>query len=49
MAAWIGRETGRDHVPPQRGWAYLRRLDQTWQTPRPYHEQMATAEEREGF
>lgn len=49
VAAWIARETGRDHVHPQRGWAYLRRLDQTWQTPRPYHEQTATPEEQEGF
>lgn len=49
VAAWMGRETGRGHVHPQRGWAYLRRLDQTWQTPRPYHEQTATPEEQEGF
>ena len=49
VAAWIGRETGRAHVHPQRGWAYLRRLDQSWQTPRPHHEQAATPEEQEAF
>ncbi len=49
VAASIARATGRDHVHPQRGWAYLRRLDQTWQTPRPYHEQTATLAEQEGF
>ncbi len=49
VAAWIARETGRDPVHPQRGWAYLRRLDQSWQTPRPRHEQAATPEEQEAF
>lgn len=49
VAAWIARETGRAHVHPQRGWAYLRRLDQTWQTPRPRHEQTASPEDQEAF
>jgi hypothetical protein len=49
VAAWMARETGRDHVHPQRGWVYLRRLDHTWQTPRPRHEQTATPEEQEAF
>ncbi len=49
VAGWIAREIGRAHVHPQRGWAYLRRLDQSWQTPRPRHEQAATPEEQEAF
>lgn len=49
VAAWIATKTGREHVHPQRGWVYLRRLDLTWQTPRPAHERSATPEEQAAF
>lgn len=49
VAAWIAAKTGRDHVHPQRGWAYLRRLDLTWQTPRPADERSATPEEQAAY
>ncbi len=41
VAAWIaertGRETGREEVPAQRGWVYLRRTGHSPQVPRPRH------------
>ena len=49
VAAWIADKTGRAHVHPQRGWDYLRRLDQTWQTPRPRHERTASPEACDAF
>jgi transposase len=36
-AAWIARRTGRERVPAQRGWAYLRRTGHSPQVPRPRH------------
>jgi len=38
VASWLAERLGRP-VGPQRGWAYLRRLDQTPQVPRPSHAQ----------
>ena len=49
VAAWIATEIGRAHVHPQRGWAYLRRLDLTWQTPRPAHDRAATPEAQAAY
>jgi transposase len=37
VAAWIARRTGRERVPAQRGWAYLRRTGHSPQVPRPRH------------
>ncbi|NJO70818.1 MAG: helix-turn-helix domain-containing protein, partial [Oscillatoriales cyanobacterium RM1_1_9] len=34
VAEWIARKTGRDHVWPQRGWDYLKRLGVTWKPPK---------------
>lgn len=31
VAAWIASRTGRDHIHPQLGWVYLRKLGQTCQ------------------
>lgn len=31
VAHWIAQKTGRDHVWPQRGWDYLKRLGVHWQ------------------
>ena len=35
VAAWIARRTGREAVPAQRGWVYLRRTGHSPQVPRP--------------
>ena len=37
VAAWIAARTGRERVPAQRGWAYLRRTGHSPQVPRPRH------------
>jgi transposase len=49
VAKWIAGKTGRERVPVKRGWVYLRRLDMTWQMPRPAHAQGATEEERAAY
>lgn len=49
VAAWIAEKTGREHVHPQRGWDYLRRLGMSLQVPRPRHEQAASPEDQEAF
>lgn len=33
VARWIAKKTGRDHVWPQRGWDYLKRLGVNWKKP----------------
>ncbi len=45
VAAWIKRQTGIT-THPQRGWAYLRRLGFSVQTPRPHHAQAASPEQQ---
>jgi transposase len=40
-AAWIAGRTGRERVPAQRGWAYLRRTGHSLRTPRPRHARAA--------
>jgi transposase len=37
IARWIERETGKSQVHNQRGWDYLKKLDYSWQRPRPKH------------
>jgi transposase len=37
VAAWIADRTGRESVPAQRGWVYLRRTGHSPQVPRPRH------------
>jgi transposase len=37
VAQWIAEKTGRDHVAPQRGHDYLKRLRMSPQVPRPRH------------
>lgn len=37
VAQWIAAKTGRDHVAPQRGHDYLKRLRMSPQVPRPRH------------
>lgn len=37
VARWIAEKTGRDHVAPQRGHDYLKRLRMSPQRPRPRH------------
>jgi transposase len=37
VARWIAEHTGRDHVAPQRGHDYLKRLGLSPQRPRPRH------------
>jgi transposase len=46
VAAWIAARTGRNHVHPQLGWVYLRKLGLTPKTPRPQHAHAATAEQQ---
>jgi transposase len=43
VAAWIARRTGREAVPAQRGWVYLRRTGHSPQVPRPRHARAADA------
>lgn len=49
VAAWIAACLGRDHVYPQLGWVYLRKLGQTPKTPRPQHAKAATPEEQSAW
>ena len=49
VASWIAAKTGREKVSAKRGWVYLRRLEMTWQMPRPAHARAATAEEQEAY
>jgi transposase len=37
VAAWLAARTGREKVPAQRGWVYLRRTGHSPQVPRPRH------------
>jgi len=37
VARWIEQVTGRSQVWNQRGWDYLKRLNHSWQRPRPKH------------
>ncbi len=37
VAAWLADRTGRETVPAQRGWVYLRRAGYSPQVPRPRH------------
>lgn len=46
VAAWIATRSGRDHIHPQLGWVYLRKLGLTPKTPRPRHAQAATPEQQ---
>ena len=43
VAAWIARHTGREKVPAQRGWVYLRRTGHSPRIPRPWHARAADA------
>jgi transposase len=43
VAAWIAARTGREAVPAQRGWVYLRRAGYSPQVPRPRHVRAADA------
>ena len=43
VAQWIAEKTGRDHVAPQRGHDYLKRLRMSPQVPRPRHHDVDSA------
>ena len=43
VAAWLAARTGREAVPAQRGWVYLRRAGYSPQVPRPRHVRAADA------
>jgi transposase len=43
VAAWLADRTGREKVPAQRGWVYLRRTGHSPQVPRPRHVRAADA------
>jgi transposase len=43
VAAWIAARLGREAVPVQRGWVYLRRTGHSPQIPRPRHARAADA------
>ena len=49
VAAWIARRTGRETVPAQRGWVYLRRAGYSPQVPRPRHARAADAAAQAAF
>jgi transposase len=38
VAEWIAEKTGRDHVWPQRGWDYLKRLGVNWREHKQFRE-----------
>ena len=46
VATWIAARTHREHIHPQLGWVYLRKLGQTPKTPRPQHAHDATLKEQ---
>jgi len=48
VARWIEKVTGRAKVWNQRGWDYLKKLNQSWQRPRPSHKK-ADPEAQEAF
>jgi transposase len=49
VAAWIADRTGREKVPAQRGWVYLRRTGHSPQVPRPRHVRAADAAAQAAF
>jgi transposase len=49
VAAWIADRTGRETVPAQRGWVYLRRTGHSPQVPRPRHVRAADAAAQAAF
>jgi transposase len=49
VAARIARRTGRDEIPAQRGWVYLRRTGHSPQVPRPRHARAADAAAQAAF
>jgi transposase len=49
VAAWIADHTGREAVPVQRGWVYLRRAGYSPQVPRPQHVRAADAAAQAAF
>ena len=48
VARWIEKETGREKVWNQRGWDYLKKLEYSWQSPRPKHRK-GNKEEQDKF
>ncbi len=49
VAAWLAARTGREAVPAQRGWVYLRRIGHSPQVPRPRHARAADAAAQAAF
>ena len=49
VARWIARRTGRPKIWDQRGWDYLKKLEQSLQVPRPRHARAAPPEDRAAF
>lgn len=47
VARWIEKKTGREKVWEQRGWDYLKKLDYSWQRPRPKHRKGDSEAQRE--
>ncbi len=48
VARWIEKETGVEKVWNQRGWDYLKKLEYSWQNPRPKHRK-GNKDEQEEF
>jgi transposase len=49
VAAWLAARTGREKVPAQRGWVYLRRTGHSPQVPHPRHARAADAAAQAAF
>jgi transposase len=49
VAAWLAARTGRETVPAQRGWVYLRRTGHRPQVPRPRHARAADVAAQAAF
>jgi transposase len=49
VAAWLAARLGREKVPAQRGWVYLRRIGHSCQVPRPRHVRTADAAAQAAF
>ncbi|NEQ88680.1 MAG: IS630 family transposase [Moorea sp. SIO2I5] len=47
VARWIEKETGVEKVWNQRGWDYLKKLEFSWQSPRPKHKKGNKVEQEE--
>ncbi|MEG4990294.1 IS630 family transposase [Microcoleus sp. BR0-C5] len=47
VVQWMEKETGRSKIYDARGWDYLKKLEYSWQSPRPKHKKGCPIEQKE--